>query len=139
MEEYLGKSYVMVSEENFEAYLELREISLWKRKIASKVRPTQTLTRNASGTYTFSVKAPLFNWEVEFTPGQEYEATSPDGDSKITGVITFEGNVMTHKQTEKEKGRVTIHKLEFSPEETIVTTTIEGSDLVVKRVYKLVK
>ncbi|XP_028169000.1 fatty acid-binding protein 2-like isoform X1 [Ostrinia furnacalis] len=136
MEEYLGKSYVMVSEENFEAYLEYKGLNYFKRKIAVNVRPTQTLRRNESGTYTFTVHAALFHWEVEFTPGVEYEADSPGGE-KVTGVITFEGNVMNHVQ--RDKGGVSTHKLVFGPEETLVTTTMEGMDTVVKRVYKLVE
>ncbi|XP_063833025.1 fatty acid-binding protein 2-like [Ostrinia nubilalis] len=137
MDDYLGKSYVMISEDNFEAYLEYLGMGYIKRKIAVKVRPTQTLRRNASGTYTFSVHGALFHWEIMFTPGVEFDATSPD-DIQLKGLITFEGNVMTHKQTDNE-GRVSTHKLEFGPEVTIVTTTVEGWDIVATRIYKLVK
>ncbi|KAL0818378.1 hypothetical protein ABMA28_008853 [Loxostege sticticalis] len=136
MDEFLGKSYVMISEDNFEAYLEYIGLGFVKRKIAVNLRPTQTLRRNTNG-YTFSVHSAFFNWELQFRPGEEFDAVSPD-DIQLKGLITFEGNVMTHRQADKE-GRVSIHKLEFGPEVTIVTTTVEGTDIVAKRIYKLVR
>ncbi|CAG9791557.1 unnamed protein product [Diatraea saccharalis] len=117
MEEFLGKEYKMVSEENFEQYLVHIGLNYIKRKIAVNTRPIQCLTRNADGKYKFTVHSSMFTWDMIFEPGVVFYTEKPDG-GQIESLITFEGNVMTHKQWDK-KGLTSVHVLEFTRDEVV--------------------
>ncbi|CAH2234669.1 probable fatty acid-binding protein [Pararge aegeria] len=137
MEEFLGKQYVMVSQENFDDYLVFMGVGYISRKAAISLRPTHCLTRNDDGTYTFALKSKLANSSCTFTPGEKFQETKADG-VKVEALITFEGNIMTHKQIETNE-RTSTHIREFHPDKLSVTTTAVGFEKTVTRVFQLVQ
>ncbi|XP_034827645.1 fatty acid-binding protein, muscle-like [Maniola hyperantus] len=137
MEEFIGKQYVMVSQEYFEEYLLFMGMGYISRKAAVNLRPIHCLTRNEDGTYTFALKSKLANSACTFMPGEKFEETKADG-VKVEALITLEGNIMTHTQIENN-GRTSKHIREFHPDKLVVTTTAVGFDKTVTRIFQLVQ
>ncbi|XP_032527101.1 probable fatty acid-binding protein isoform X1 [Danaus plexippus] len=137
MDNFLGKEYVMVSQENFDDYLVFMGVSYLNRKLAFSIKSIVCLIKNEDGTYSFIFKCKLATSNAKFIPGEKFIETKADG-SKVEALITFEGNKMTHIQIESN-GRTSTHLREFFPDRLIVTTTAKGFDKIVTRKFELVK
>ncbi|XP_053617795.1 fatty acid-binding protein, heart-like [Plodia interpunctella] len=137
MEEFFGKKYVLTKHENFEDYLSHIGVGYIGRKLALTLKLVQSLSRNEDGTYLFNIHTTIFNWDIVFTPGVEYDEKKPDG-TVIRAIMTLEGNVLTHIQ-KHAAGRHATHVIEFFPDKNIIKTTAQGFDKTCTRYYKLVE
>ncbi|GBP75910.1 Fatty acid-binding protein homolog 5 [Eumeta japonica] len=79
MEQYVGRKYKQVKEENFEEYLKVMGVGLIPRKAAAAASPTVCLTKNDDGGYVLTTSAPIRTMVVNFHVGQEFDETTPDG------------------------------------------------------------
>ncbi|CAL8110256.1 unnamed protein product [Orchesella dallaii] len=92
-------TYELVSSEKYDDFLKAAGVSMIQRSMASRVTPIMSWSHE-NGKWTQEMKTPLKSWQIVFTEGEEFEEELAGG-RKCQSVITFEGNTLVHKQSEK--------------------------------------
>ncbi|KAJ2943268.1 hypothetical protein O0L34_g12073 [Tuta absoluta] len=134
---FLGKKYELATSENFENFMKAIGVDEQTRAVASALKPTVELTKDADGFYnlvTSSATAAFEPSELKFKPGEEFDERRADG-AKLKTVITIDCTKL--KQVQKAAdGTEVIYEREFSDKEMRAVMIVKAMQITCKRVYK---
>lgn len=76
---------------------------MFTRKVLPKVKATvQLIKKGDEDIFVLQTSRKFFSQTLEFEPGEEFMERILNGD-KVTSVVTFQNNTMTHTQQHAEK------------------------------------
>ncbi|XP_062385911.1 myelin P2 protein-like [Sardina pilchardus] len=96
-EKFVG-SWKMVESENFDEYLKALGVGFALRQVASRAKPSLTITMDTDGSITMRTQSTFKNTEVKFKLNEEFDETTGD-DRKTKNVMTVENGVLVQRQT----------------------------------------
>ncbi|CAF4319535.1 unnamed protein product, partial [Adineta steineri] len=98
-----------VDGEHFDSYMKEIGVSLMARTAAKGMKPRLVISEN-NGKWTVRSESSLKTTSYDFTPGVEFDETTPDG-REVKSTINFEGNKWVHTTIDKngKKSVVTRH------------------------------
>ncbi|CAF0937762.1 unnamed protein product [Rotaria sordida] len=96
-----------VDSENFDDYMKELGVGMTARLAAKGMKPRLVINENG-GKWTVRSESSLKTTSYDFTPGAEFDETTPDG-REVKSTIKFEGNRWVHTTTDKNgtKSKVT--------------------------------
>jgi uncharacterized cupredoxin-like copper-binding protein len=134
MTEFNGK-YKLDNSTNFEEFMQALGVNFAMRKIGMTTKPTLTISTEDGKKFTFNSESTFKNIKIEFTLGEEYEDTSPDG-RKTKNVVTMENNKMTQLEKSRDgNGKEVTYVRELTDDKDLKVTCTIG-DIVCTRLYK---
>ncbi|KAM3964026.1 fatty acid-binding protein homolog 7-like [Aphomia sociella] len=86
MNKFLGKKYVLCQSDNFDEYMDHLGAAFTIRKILMITKPVCCLSRNQDGTYGFTLGSSSSNFDVVFTPGEEFQDDDPQHKTTTTTI-----------------------------------------------------
>ncbi|XP_068623857.1 fatty acid-binding protein 2-like [Battus philenor] len=132
---FLGKSYVLEKDENFENFIE--NLGLPSERAAfykSQFKPIHKVEKNGN-VFTLSATCPGENKQVSFKIGEEFdEKLSPKHIAKTT--FTLDGNTLNQVQ-KFPHGCDVMYKREYFDDKLITTLTTNKWNGKAVRYYKL--
>ncbi|CAF0850711.1 unnamed protein product [Adineta steineri] len=107
--EGLKGTWDYVDGENFDSYMKEIGVGFATRQLAKGIKPRLVISE-ADGKWTVRSESSLKTVSYDFTPGVEFNETTPDG-REVTSTINFEGNKWVHTSVDKsgKKSVVTRH------------------------------
>ncbi|XP_062385913.1 fatty acid-binding protein, heart-like [Sardina pilchardus] len=126
-EKFVG-TWKLVESENFDDYLKAMGVGFAKRQIASKAKPSVTVSVATDGTITLSTP----RGDIKFKPNEEFDDTTGD-DRKARSVVRLDNGVMVQRQTFDGK-ETTIERKLVSDNKLVMTLKI--GDVVAKRTFE---
>ncbi|CAF0838768.1 unnamed protein product [Adineta ricciae] len=88
-----------VDGENFDEYMKELGVGMATRLAAKGVKPRLVISENG-GKWTVRSESSIKTTSYEFTPGVEFNETTPDG-REVKSTISFEGNKWVHTSVDK--------------------------------------
>ncbi|CAF1476175.1 unnamed protein product [Rotaria sp. Silwood1] len=89
-----------VDGENFDDYMKELGVGFATRMTAKGIKPRLTISENG-GKWTFRSESTLKTTTYDFTPGVEFNETTPDG-REVKSTINFEGDKWVHTSIDKD-------------------------------------
>ncbi|CAF0791359.1 unnamed protein product [Adineta steineri] len=107
--EGLKGTWDYVDGENFDSYMKEIGVGFATRQVAKGIKPRLVFSE-ADGKWTVRSESSLKTTSYDFTPGVEFDETTPDG-REVKSTINFEGNKWVHTTIDKsgKKSVVTRH------------------------------
>ncbi|XP_076135541.1 fatty acid-binding protein, heart-like [Alosa pseudoharengus] len=126
-EKFVG-TWKMVKSENFDDYLKELGVSFAIRQVASRAKPSVTVSMDADGTITLNTGRK----DIKFKLNEEFNETT--GDARQTkNVVTLDNGRMVQRQTWDGK-ETTIERKLVSDNEFV--TTFKIGDVVAVRTFE---
>ncbi|CAF0945651.1 unnamed protein product [Adineta steineri] len=97
--EGLKGTWDYVDGENFDSYMKEIGVGFATRTLAKGIKPRLVISE-ADGKWTVRSESSLKTVSYDFTPGVEFNETTPDG-REVTSTISFEGNKWVHTSVDK--------------------------------------
>ncbi|XP_022108882.1 fatty acid-binding protein, liver-like [Acanthaster planci] len=134
MAQFSGK-YKLDNSENFEQFMQALGVNVLLRKVGSTTKPTLTIQTDDGKHFKFITESTFKNITVEFTLGEEYEATSQDG-RETKNVVTLNDDKLTQIEKPRDgKGKQVTYIRELTESGDLKVTCILD-DIVATRLYK---
>ncbi|CAF1270838.1 unnamed protein product [Rotaria magnacalcarata] len=97
--EGLKGSWNYADGENFDEYMKEIGVGLTSRLAAKSIKPRLIISENG-GKWTVRSESTIKTTSYEFTPGVEFDETTPDG-REVKSTINFKGNKWVHTAVDK--------------------------------------
>ncbi|XP_078498409.1 retinoid-binding protein 7 [Lissotriton helveticus] len=122
----------MVSNENFEPYMQRLDVDFATRKIGKMLKPQKVIEQNGDS-FTIRTLSSLRNYLVEFTVGKEFEEDTKGLDNrKLTSTVSWDNDRLICEQKGEKKNRGWTHWLE----EDKLHLELRCEDQVCKQVFQ---
>ena len=121
MVEQLKGKWVLVSSENFDDYMKEVGVSWATRQIGSRAKPNVIIDVNGNKV-TIDTESVFKNTHLEFTLGEEFDETTPDG-RQVKSIFVFEDGKLVCTQ----KGKVDSTISRYLEGEEMVTVCVANS------------
>ncbi|XP_038059815.1 myelin P2 protein-like [Patiria miniata] len=128
-------TYKLDTSENFEPFMQALGVNVLLRKVGTTTKPTLKIETDDGKHFKFISESTFKNIKTEFTIGEEYEDTSPDG-RKTKNVVTLNENKLTQLEKPRDgKGKEVTYIRELTESGDLKVTCILD-DIVATRLYK---
>ncbi|KAL4624750.1 retinol-binding protein 1 [Arapaima gigas] len=122
----------MISNENFEEYMQALDVNIAIRKIANLLKPDKDITQNGDH-FIIKTLTTFKNYNMDFEVGKEFEEDLKDlDDRKCMTMITWEGDRLVCVQKGEKEGRGWTHWREGDK----LHLELRVSGVVCKQVFK---
>ncbi|MEE6485166.1 hypothetical protein FKM82_014188 [Ascaphus truei] len=124
----------MISNENFESYMQRLDIDFATRKIAKLLKPQKIIDQKGDA-FTVRTLSSLRNYLIEFTVGQEFDEDTKGLDNrKCKSLVSWDNGRLVCVQTGEKKNRGWVHWIVGDE----LHLELSCEDQVCKQVYKKV-
>ncbi|XP_071790941.1 fatty acid-binding protein, liver-like [Asterias amurensis] len=133
MAQFNGK-YKLDKSENFDEFMTAMGVNFMLRKVGNSTKPVVTMSTEDGKVFNFLSESTFKNVKLQFTLGEEYSDTTPDG-RKTKNIINMVDNKLV--QTEKPadgKGKEVTYIREIT-ESGDMKLTCKIDDIVATRMY----
>ncbi|XP_053308366.1 nicotinamide/nicotinic acid mononucleotide adenylyltransferase 1 [Spea bombifrons] len=132
--DYSG-TWNMISNENFEGYMQCLGIDFVTRKMAKLLKPQKVIEQKGD-TFTIQTVSSLRNYLVTFTVGEEFnEDTKGLDNRKCKSIVSWDNGRLVCVQTGEKKNRGWVHWVDGDE----LHLELSCEDQVCKQVYKKVQ
>ncbi|XP_069466104.1 retinoid-binding protein 7 [Ambystoma mexicanum] len=127
-----GGTWNMISNENFEPYMQRLDVDFATRKIAKLLKPQKVIEQNGDQ-FTIRTLSSLRNYHVEFKVGEEFEEDTKGLDNrKCMSLVSWDNDRLTCVQKGEKKNRGWTHWIEGDE----LHLELRCEDQVCKQVFK---
>ncbi|XP_078413923.1 retinoid-binding protein 7a [Cetorhinus maximus] len=124
----------IISNDNFEPYMQALDIDIATRKIAAMLKP-QKIIEQKGDSFNIKTISTFRNYEVQFTVGEEFEESTKGLDNRTCRtLITWDNNKLISVQKGEKKNRGWTHWREDDK----LYLELRCENQVCKQVYKKV-
>jgi len=129
---FVGK-FKLVSSDNFDNYMKKVGVGFALRTLANSSSPVVDISHEGDK-WTMITTTTFKTVRLDFTPGVEFEETTPDG-RVVKAVVNFDDGKMVHKQTGIKSGEKNSEIIRWIENDQLITT-VTCEDVSSKRIYK---
>ncbi|GCC34155.1 hypothetical protein chiPu_0012628 [Chiloscyllium punctatum] len=124
----------IISNDNFESYMQALDIDFATRKVANLLSP-QKIIEQKGDSFIIKTISTFRNYEVQFTVGEEFEENTKGLDNrKCQSLVTWDNNKLVCVQKGEKKDRGWTHWIEGDK----LYLELNCENQVCKQVYKKV-
>ncbi|XP_068098503.1 retinoid-binding protein 7-like [Hyperolius riggenbachi] len=128
-------TWTMVSNENFDRYLQVLGIDIFTRNLAKLIKPQKIIEQNGDA-FNIRTLSTFRSYHVQFTLGKEFEEDTKGLDNrKFKSLVSWDNGRLVCKQKGEIKNRGWIHWLDGDD----LHLELHCEDQVCKQVYRRVQ